>query len=80
MKAYIYKYVGGLTANYHDGGGAVVITDGDPLVLLNAEAKLQHAGYDDEDFETITDAADLVLDVSGYSGDKVFVFPDAGCC
>lgn len=83
MKLYIYNYLYNLTDNYHDGGGAVVITDRDPQVVLQEHRLRERSDYynkrDEEaqvDFEDVTP---VVLEVDA-SEERVFVFPDAGCC
>lgn len=80
MKLYIFEGVNWLTQNYHDGGGAVVITDGDPIEVLDQEREKNKWHPDDEmqplevfdDFITVleTDATE----------EKVYIFPNAGCC
>lgn len=72
MKIHIYHYVDELTDNYHSGGSAVVITDGDPLAMLNAKRSA--------DLTPLTGiAADLVLNTDAED-EAVFIYPDAGCC
>lgn len=69
MKAYVYDYVIGLTSNYHDGGAALVITDGDPIEALRAESPEAD----------VSDATPVVFDTDATEP-HVFIFPDSGCC
>ena len=74
-KMFVWEYVGGLTNNWHDGGGTVVIADnlevarqllkGTPGVSEGSEVFTQEPSY----------MASVVADE-----DKVFIFQDAGCC
>lgn len=69
MKAYVYDSVAALTDQWHDGGGALVVTDGDPVEALREATGL----------ESIPDAPVVVYDVVPTEP-RVFIFPDAGGC
>ena len=73
MKLYLYQVaLSPVTNNWHDGGGVVVITDGDPdAVWLKS-----NEGWD---AATALGTPDLVLETDATQ-EQVFVFPDAGCC
>lgn len=89
MKMYLYEYVSNVTTSYHSGGGLVIITDREPLEAWEAHKARLILGevdgedeYDLEDLYDLTDELpkpDLVLTVSGAK-EKVFTFPDSGCC
>ena len=78
MKAYVYGYVRDLTHNYHDGGGAVVVTDGDPLVDLTRHINADNSDYD----EPLTPEPEGEPEVfeTALTEPRVWIFPDAGCC
>ena len=69
-KVFIWSYVDNLTDNYHSGGGLVVIADN----LEDAKILAMEKGvkFDDE-IPTVYELKDIVED-------KVYIFPDAGCC
>lgn len=70
MRLYVYEYVHGLTDNFHQGGGATIITDRDPDVVLAEVA------YDlDPDHSEPVVLGDVDADE-----EQVFIFPDSGCC
>lgn len=70
MKIFIFEYVENLTTNYHSGGGLAVVAADRAAV------------------ERIATASGLVLDweeVVEYDlrevvEERMFIFPDAGCC
>jgi hypothetical protein len=66
---FVWENVGGLTGNYHDGGGTVVIAES-----LDAARQLLPPGCDAIKEEP-SFTASVVCEV-----DQVFIFPDAGCC
>lgn len=78
MKLYIYEDVDDLTTAYHHYGAAVVITDQDPSALIDAKRR-EGRRDEDEDLAAIP-APDHVIDVPGETVERVFIFPDAGCC
>lgn len=92
MKVFIWEDVGQLTDSYHSGGGCVVIAENieKAYALLMADDRVSrpvaHQGNiqpfgDGEDLTTVFGLVpDVVLDVSGETPERVFVFPDAGCC
>lgn len=79
MKTYIWQYLDGLTDDYHDGGGLVIVTDRKPRAALIAsiEPKWTHlvGKYEALDLSH----PDLVLDTPA-ANEVVYVFPDRGCC
>ncbi len=73
-KMFVWQSVGGLTPNYHDGGGCLVIADSLELarmMLVNDGVK--------ESCGAMTTEPDFSASVE-TSEDVVFVFQDAGCC
>ena len=73
MKIYVFEYLSGITDNYHDGGGLVVVAKD-----MREVKKLVSALPDVGDLSQLK--ADAVYKVDGPAESKVFVFPDAGCC
>jgi hypothetical protein len=79
MKAFIWKYVKGLTGCYHDEGGCVVVCER----LDAARALLRAQPWVKEGCTAHTEPPDVILDLdltSPESFERVFIFPDAGCC
>jgi hypothetical protein len=69
---FVWEYVSGLTNNYHDGGGCLVIADSMEAarsLLISSGAKSGLVGIC-PDYTASVDAIE----------DKVIIFPDAGCC
>lgn len=77
MNIYIYKGVDGLTGNYHDGGGLVIVTDRSPLDAYNDHAA-KVSEYEALAIEKLP-APDNVINAVTTT-ERVYVFPDAGCC
>ena len=75
MRMFVWEYVNRITCNWHDGGGVLVIA-GD---LDRARELLLTQGgvYDDSDVLTLD--PDFSASVETQD-EKVFIFPDAGCC
>lgn len=73
MKIFILEYVEQLTGNYHPEGGLVVIAD-------NLERAKEICGEQDgcEPSEKEWDKA-VVYDCTAIE-EKIFVFPNTGCC
>lgn len=74
---YVWESVSGLTQNYHDGGGALVIADN----LEAARQLLKEKGVS-EGSEVFVQEPDYTASVVTVleTQDRVFIFPDAGCC
>ena len=86
-KIYIYEDVQKVTTSWHDGGGVVIITAGDPSDawrLNNAKIAAEHSSnsvyLDPKHIVQELPEPDLVIEVSEDTQDDVIVFPDAGCC
>lgn len=84
MRIYIFHYVSGMTQDYHDGGGLVVIAEDAAkarALVKSREAKgsddyngLKPGFADTLDFRTATS-----YEIKATKP-EVFVFRDAGCC
>ena len=73
MTIFIWNNVGNLTDNYHDDGGLVVIAaslDAAKVQIENACQKGCTALKDTPDFQASVEANE----------EKIFMFPNAGCC
>ena len=81
-KLYIYEYISPISTNYHDGGGLVIVTDGDPQAAWektnNYAEIVRRFGKDCEKADL--SQPDRVIDVPDSEPDVVYVFLDAGCC
>ena len=73
MTMFVWESVGNLTENYHDGGGVVVIA-----VSVDA-ARKQIEGACPKGCTALKDEPDYRANVEAGE-EKIFVFPDAGCC
>lgn len=71
---YVWETVGDLTNSYHDGGGVVVIADN-----MEAARELLKTHGARKGCEAFTASPDFSAPVE-TNEDKVFIFPDAGCC
>jgi hypothetical protein len=73
-KMFVWESVDGLTGNYHDGGGTLVIAEdlGTARELLKKNGVSAGSGVFKEEPSFV---APVMCDE-----DKVFIFPDAGCC
>lgn len=70
MSIYVWEVAAGVTGNYHNGGGVVVVAPD----LESARALLP------EDCSARTEDPDAIYSVNGDPVSQVFLFPDAGCC
>lgn len=65
MKTFIWERIEQLTDNYHPGGGLVIIAES----LERAKTLLPNITLPVPDYMT-----------DGGIEEKVFIFPDSGCC
>lgn len=79
MKQYIYNYVGGITDAWHDGGGLVIVTEGDPQEALN-RYYAKHPLEDDKTIPVLPDTPGHIYELVGTPTPCVIIFPDIGCC
>ena len=76
MKVFIWECVGsGLTGNYHSGGGVTVIAKD----LERAYELLRQRVDDPKNCDVFASKPDFTASVV-ETEEKVFIFPDAGCC
>lgn len=70
MDVYVYESVDDLTDNYHPDGGLVIITDRNPLDAFNeASAKK---------LDKLPAPTNIIK--ADTTTERVYVFPDTGCC
>jgi hypothetical protein len=79
MKIYIWTYLEGVTNNYHDGGGVVIITNRDPQEVWDDCREKPRADFWGDCPELELPEADIVYTVDATE-EKIIVFPDTGCC
>jgi len=72
VKLFLWERLADVSSNWHTGGGLVVVAkDLDAAIALARQDEYIKVTQEDKpDFECNTDATE----------EKVFVFPDAGCC
>lgn len=71
---FVWENVSGLTSNYHDGGGTVVIAES-----LDAARDLLKSDGVSSGSDVFTEEPSFMASVMTEEN-KVFIFPDAGCC
>ena len=73
MNIYIWEYVEGLTENYHDGGGLLIVDES-----LEAAREQFKIAYPDQQCECLTSGPDHIWPTEA---DSICIrFRDAGCC
>jgi len=72
-KVFIWNHVSNLTDSYHSSGGLVVIADN----LEDAKILAMEKGVK---FNDNMDELSTVYELKDIVEDKVYIFPDAGCC
>ncbi len=81
MKTYVWEFVSEITTNWHNGGGLLIITDGDPQTKWNEYRQEQ---IDDEEYNADSLRTDLpepsLVYACDFDNEFVMIFPDAGCC
>ena len=77
-KLYVFENVAPVSSAYHDGGGLVIVTSGDPIVAWRGSDSYSRGEYGKEEADLSN--PDMVYDVADDAPDAVIVFPDAGCC
>ena len=73
MKVFIFAYVGELAANYHNGGGLVVIAE-------DRESAESMTAADEYIKLTPEEWADVIVHDVSATEPAMYIFPDAGCC
>ena len=77
MNIYIWELIGqGLTSNYHSGGGVAVVAP----TRERADELLRESARGDDPLDGELDPVDAIYELDGDYEEKVFIFPDAGCC
>jgi hypothetical protein len=76
MKVFIWEHIQKLTDNYHSDGGLVVVAANLQRAIELAEAEGVEFSKGDYDELTPTN----VYNTDDSADEKVFIFPDAGCC
>jgi len=72
MNVYVWKSVYGLTSEYHDGGGLLVVADEPPIAI---------DGWKDGEKASIDlPKPDETWPLAGKHCPQTIVFPDSGCC
>lgn len=82
-KLYVYENAEcAVSTGYHEGGGVIVITAGDPCEAWRASGDYASVtgkyGYPDDKGEL--GEPDHVIPVPDDTDDLVVAFPDQGCC
>lgn len=72
---YVWESVNELTNNYHDGGGLVIISND----LESARELLKQSISLKSKCEALKVDPDYVTSVTAEK-DKIFIFPNEGCC
>lgn len=77
MKVFIWQRIQELTDNYHSDGGLVVVAANLQRAVELAEAEGVKFSKE-EDYDELTPTN--VYNTDDSTEEKVFIFPDAGCC
>ena len=81
--AYVWQGVAGITTDYHNGGGVLIVTAGDPRKAWREHAEETNArkGQWGEDLDPAAlDEEPSHTFPASHNGDLMVIFPDAGCC
>lgn len=79
MQLYIWENVSEfLTDSYHDGGGLAIVAENLPRARELFLAKA--TSPDKRKCEVLSRDPDELYNVDAEAKEKVFIFPDAGCC
>lgn len=73
MKVFIWNNINELTDNYHSDGGLVVVAKD----LERAHELARNEGVEFAEDEL---APTIEYNTDDFVEEKVFIFPDAGCC
>jgi hypothetical protein len=76
MKVFIWERIEKLTDNYHSDGGLVVVAANLQRAVELAEA--EGVEFSKGDYDELTPSN--VYNTDDSAKEKVFIFPDAGCC
>lgn len=67
MRMFVWEYIGGLTDRWHSGGGLMVVAE-----TVERAREIAPGNTSGE--------PDAVYELEGEPEEKVFIFPDSGCC
>lgn len=76
MKVFIWNSINELTDNYHSDGGLVVVAK--DLERAHELARNEGVTFSEGDYDELTPTIEYNTDDSAE--ERVFIFPDAGCC
>lgn len=88
MKIYVYDNVDVVSMEYHCGGGLVIVTGREPQQVWSeyVRAQIEETTWGGP-FGTLEDPADrlpypasAIYEDYTIDRERIFVFPDAGCC
>ena len=71
MKVFVWEYLSHVSDRYHEGGGCAVVAE--DLQKAKAIAMEKGVQFEENDEPVVYELKDSVED-------RVFIFPDAGCC
>lgn len=84
MKCYIWRRVTGLTDRHHDAGGLVIVAPSleraRELLRATEGVRTEVDEYGETPCEAFDRDPDQVYDLAGTPEERVWVFPNAGCC
>lgn len=75
-QVYVYEWVDPVSDNYHTEGGLVIITDRDPQTVWNE----QNLSTSDGVKPGTLPRPDAVYECTSEAAERVFTFPNSGCC
>lgn len=80
MKVFVWEYVNGLTYNYHNGGGVMIIAhDLRTARSFWLSESSSSEWFDPKKCELLEKEPDFVCSVEGQCP-RIIEFPDVGCC
>lgn len=81
MKVYIFEYIEGLTNNYHDSGGLVVVGRDALDVYMRKVKELNDEESEYSKYSVLRELPEpsAVFETT-ETEEHIYIFPDAGCC
>ena len=89
MKLYIYNNLGNVTTNWHSEGGLVIVTARHPQDVVSEQLPSKSIYHHDtktwteqrdEDYEAPKLNEPIAIYDVAETQERIFVFPDSGCC
>lgn len=81
MKLYLYTWVETVSGSYHEDGGVVIVTARDPNKVWSEHWEAENDGEDEYCRVAASELGNPTLVcVTDVAEEKVFIFPNAGCC